>query len=314
MNAFDAKVDAVLPDGLHANGLRAIQVNLGRLCNLSCSHCHLECSPERDELMAWDTMQAVVKTAVDCDCPLVDITGGAPELHPDFRPFISALRDAERRIQVRTNLAVLVGMGLMDIMKFLCIKGVGLVASLPGYEEKGVDGQRGAGVFAKCIDAILQLNELGYGFDEELPLHLVCNPPGTSLPGDREALEADFRQELDDRHDIHFTGLIVLANAPIGRFGKTLNKGSRKKAYLAELEDAFTPDALDGLMCRRQICVDWDGRLYDCDFNLALGVALDPNAPQTVSAFDPDALGSRRIVTGEHCFACTVRGASTSGG
>ena len=244
MNAFDARVNEILPEGLRAESLDAIQVNLGRLCNLSCSHCHLECSPKRDELMAWPTMQAVVKTAIDCDCALVDITGGAPELHPDFRPFVSALRDAERGIQVRTNLAVLVSADRMDIMKFLCIKGVGLVASLPGYEEVDVDGQRGTGVYAKCIDAIVQLNELGYGFDDELPLSLVCNPSDTALPHDTPALEDEFRRELQDRHDIHFTRLIVLANAPIGRFGKTLATAGQRNDYLTDLEDAFNAENL----------------------------------------------------------------------
>jgi len=299
---------------LLARTLDTIQANIGLGCNLECSHCHVASSPKRREAMSWETMEAVIRATERAGCGLVDITGGAPELHPQFRRFVSALRARGRRVQVRTNLTVLLEPATDGTMEFLRHLGVELVASLPCYRRENVDAQRGEAVYERSIEALKRLNRLGYGTDPGLPLSLVYNPSGPFLPPDQAALEADYRRELEAAWGISFTRLVTLTNMPIGRFRSQLRKEGGEAAYLKMLRDAFNPSTVDHLMCRRQVSVGWDGTLYDCDFNLALGTPVTRDVPQHVSGFDPSLFIGRGIVTGDHCFGCTAGAGSSCAG
>ena len=311
-NKFERKLSDILPDGLKGNGIETVQVNVGRRCNLACKHCHLECSPDRTDMMSWPTMEKVVDIAKSSGCSLVDITGGAPELHPDFRRFVAALGDTGVAIQIRTNFVVLADDH--DLARFLLAHKVRIVGSMPCYLEENVAAQRGADVYGSSIRAIRMLNGLGYGERDDLPLNLVYNPGGAFLPGSQEELEATYRKELAATAGIRFTRLFTIANMPIGRFGAELRAGDEMVGYMTLLEGAFNPEAVPNLMCCHQICVGWDGNLYDCDFNLALGLRIDHGAPSTVEGFDAQKLAGRRIVTDSHCFGCTAGAGSSCGG
>ncbi len=314
MNPFERVLGAPAGGGLRGAGLESLQVNVGLRCNQRCDHCHVAASPARTERMAWDLMEAVVRGARETVCRLVDITGGAPELHPDLRRFVAALRDCDIPVQVRTNFTVLLEPGLETLPAFFREHRVRLVGSLPCYLQRDVDAQRGEGTFERSLEAIRRLNALGYGRDPGLLLSLVFNPEDPALPPDQTALEAEFRRELDRRFGIVFTNLLALANMPIGRFLERLRARAEEVAYRRLLRDAFNPRTLDALMCRRQVNVGWDGTLHDCDFNLALGLPVDHDAPSHIGAFDAAALAARRIVTGEHCFGCTAGRGSSCGG
>jgi len=314
VNEFEKCVAQVAGEGLHSCELRILQVNRGLRCNQQCAHCHLAAGPERVEMMDWPTMESVLGAAGSGNCELVDITGGAPELNPHFRRFVSALRGQGRRVQVRTNLTVLLEPGLESLPEFLRDHQVQLVASLPCYTEENVTAQRGPGVFQRSVTALKRLNALGYGTRSDLDLNLVYNPGGGILPGPQEALEADYRRELGERFSVTFTRLLTITNAPLGRFLTVLGDRGRQAEYLALLRESFNAETVPGLMCRHQLSVGWDGTLYDCDFNLALRCPVDHGAPDHISRFDPATLAGRRVVTGEHCFACTAgRGSSCAG-
>lgn len=294
-------------------GLDVIQVNVGLKCNQQCSHCHVSASPTRREMMLWGVMERVVEIAHGLDVRLVDITGGSPELNCELHRFISTLRDAGRAVQVRTNLTVLTEPGMEEMAVFLRAKDVALVASMPCYLEENVCAQRGEGVYQKSIDAMRMLNSLGYG-EDGLQLDLVYNPGGPFLPGNQETLEADYRRELNDQFGITFSHLLTITNLPIGRFAERLKSDGREDEYLDLLRSSFNPATMNGLMCRHQLSVGWDGTLYDCDFNLALDLPVDHGAPNHISRFDAAALRRRRIVTREHCFGCTAGSGSSCGG
>lgn len=314
MNSFAAKLSKTWPSRFCSETVETIQVNIGRNCNLACRHCHLECSPSRTEMMSWDIMKKIVAIVQESSYRLVDVTGGSPEIHPLFRRFVAALRKAGQTVQVRTNLVSLIDPDREDTGAFLRDHGIMLVGSLPCYLEENVRGQRGPGVYEKSIAAIRTLNRLGYGRDETLVLNLVHNPGGPVLPGGQAALEADYRSELKERFGISFNRLLVLANAPIGRFKKELERSGKTDAYARRLEDHFNPANLPDLMCRHQISIDWDGRLYDCDFNLALGMPVHRGVPAHIGEFDQQRLDHREIVTGNHCFTCTAgQGSSCMG-
>jgi radical SAM/Cys-rich protein len=314
MNGFDRLVQASGSGPLRAAGVAVIQANLGLRCNLRCRHCHVEASPDRREQMPWPVMAAVIELAAALPGCLADLTGGAPELHPDFRRFVTALREAGRDVQVRTNLTVFDEPGQHDTPEFLASRQVRLVASLPCYLDDNVTAQRGSGVYARSIAALQRLNRLGYGRSPALPLNLVYNPGGPFLPPAQGRLEADYRRELQMRHAIEFNRLLTIANMPIGRFLEELQSRDKAAGYRELLRSSFNPQTLDGLMCRHQICVAWDGTLADCDFNHALGLGLAPGGPITIDQVDPAQLAGRPIVTGDHCFACTAGCGSSCGG
>jgi len=314
LNRFDRQVARAEGAPPHAVGLRKIQVNIGLVCNQQCRHCHVAAGPRRQEQMDWLTMEHVVEAARRAGVEEVDITGGAPEIHPDFTRFVDALGDLGVLVRVRTNLTILVEPGYEDRAPFMAERRVALVASLPCYLKANVDRQRGDGVYDASIRALRRLNQLGYGVREELPLELVYNPQGPVLPPAQEALENDYRQELDERFGVRFTRLLTISNMPIGRFLADLRASGREEGYRRLIEDAFNPATLDGLMCRSQISVGWNGDVYDCDFNLALRMRVDHGAPTHIRDFDPDQLARRRIVTARHCFGCTAGAGSSCGG
>ena len=313
-NPFREHVAKITEEGLVCVDLDTIQVNLGLRCNQQCLHCHVDGSPLRTDRMAWTLLERVLEAAVDSGCRLVDLTGGAPELHPQFRPFVEALRKAGLTVQVRTNLTVFSEPTMESIPEFLKELDVHLVASLPCYLEENVNRQRGNGVYRKSIDAIRRLNTLGYGLTGELPLKLVYNPGGPQLPPSQIGLDTDYRRELGEQYGIAFTQLLTITNMPIGRFLRDLQSTDQEHTYRKLLRDNFNPATLEGLMCRHQISVRWDGKLFDCDFNLALGIPVNGGVPDHITLFDPAALAGRSIVTGEHCFGCTAGSGSSCGG
>jgi radical SAM/Cys-rich protein len=264
--------------------------------------------------MAWQTMQSVLSLAEHFPGCRVDLTGGAPELNPHFRRFVEELRSRSHPVQVRTNLAVYSERDQLETPEFLARNQVHLVASLPCYLDENVDKQRGNGVYQRSVAVLKRLNVLGYGRREELPLNLVYNPGGAFLPPDQEVLENDYRQELHKRFGIEFSHLLAIANMPIGRFFRDLERQGEATNYETLLRESFNPETLPGLMCRHQVCVAWDGRLGDCDFNLALGLNMTGGLPSHIDQLSASDLQGRHILTGDHCFGCTAGSGSSCGG
>ena len=313
-NDFEHEIVKITGGGLHSQEIEILQINLGLPCNQQCLHCHLNASPHRKERMVWPVMERVLHTAANSGCRLIDLTGGAPELNPNFCRFIEALRKNGHAVQVRTNLTVLLEPGMDKIPEFFREHSIRLVASLPCYLEENVRAQRGKGVYEKSITAIRQLNNLGYGKDPELLLDFIYNPGGPFLPPLQSTLEEDYRRELGSRFGITFTHLLTLTNMPLGRFQIELGRKNQEQDYLQLLRKSFNPQTVDGLMCRYQISIGWDGMLYDCDFNLALGLPVDHGAPDHIKSFRLSDLSLRRIVTGEHCYGCTAGAGSSCQG
>ena len=311
MNDFEKQVADTEGDGLHSLRIEILQVNLGLRCNQQCVHCHLEASPDRTEIMEWATMELVLEAARGSRAQLVDLTGGAPELNPHFCRFVKALRKEKHQVQVRTNLTVLLEPGTEEVPELLQEHKIRLVASMPCYLEENVCAQRGKGAYGKSIEAIKQLNALGYGSNPDLPLNLVYNPGGAFLPPSQSALEEDYRRELGSRFGITFTRLLTITNMPLGRFRMQLHRQNQERNYIELLRKSFNPQTIEGLMCRHQLSVGWDGTLYDCDFNLALRLPVDHGAPDHITSFDLIDLAKRRIVTGDHCFGCTAGSGSS---
>lgn len=315
MNVFEKKIaEHDCPGGLFGETVDTLQVNLGLRCNQQCLHCHQESSPERTEMMEWPVMELILDAVDRSSCRLVDVTGGAPELNPLFRRFVLALRKRPCKVQVRTNLTVLLDPAMEGLPEFLRDQSVQIVASLPCYTEENVRAQRGGGVFEQSIEAIRRLNALGYGLDPSLSLDLVYNPGGPFLPSDQSSLEDDYRQELAGRFGVAFSRLLTLTNMPLGRFRKELTKSGQIGAYRQLLKESFNAASVSLLMCRSQISIGWDGTLYDCDFNLALGLPVNHGAPDHITSFSTGSLRNRRIVTGEHCFGCTAGAGSSCSG
>ena len=314
MNAFEGEIARYNGAGLNALDIDTIQVNIGLRCNLECAHCHVVSSPRRKETMDWTTMEHVISAAEEVGAKLVDITGGAPEMHPHFRRFVSALHEKRLPVMVRTNLTILLESGFETMPEFFREHQVELCASLPCYLKENVDTQRGAGIYEKSIRALKILNRQGYGLEQRLPLNLVYNPVDATLPPNSVELEADYKRELRERFGIEFTRLLTIANMPIGQFRSDLMRDRKLEAYNQLLQESFNPGTLNGLMCRHQIHVGWDGRLYDCDFNYALKLPVGETFPQYIKDFDPELLMNRTIQTEFHCFGCTAGSGSSCGG
>lgn len=314
MNAFETQVQKDCRLDLRSSKIDILQVNVGFKCNLSCRHCHLSCSPDRTEIMTWETMRHVIDVARDIGPQLVDITGGAPEIHPHLKKFVESLRTKRQSVQVRTNLTILAEPDFEEMPKFFKDHMVQLVASLPCFMEEKVSIQRGKGVYQKSIDMLKKLNVLGYGIQPDLPLYLIYNPIGPILPPDQSQVESEFRKELDDRFGIQFTGLYTIANMPIGRFWIRLKKEKKDREYMHLLREGFNCQTVTELMCLNQICVAWDGGLYDCDFNLALGHSVVDDVPNNIKSFSAEIHRRRRVRTGDHCFGCTAGSGSSCSG
>jgi radical SAM/Cys-rich protein len=308
-------------EALRARGLtlrrapaRVLQVNVGKLCNQACQHCHVDAGPRRTEIMSRETVEDVLAALCRCRIETVDITGGAPELNPSFEHLVTAARGLGCHVIDRCNLTVFFVPGKEGLPEFLAGQQVEVTASLPCYLETNVDQQRGRGVFEQSIAALRQLNALGYGEPESgLVLNLVYNPLGPTLPPPQAGLEAEYRRELRHRFDIRFNQLFTLSNMPISRFAHFLQRTGRHAAYMELLVNAFNPTTVAGLMCRDLVSVGWDGRLYDCDFNQMLEMPMA--APyRHIRELDFEALAGAPIAVGEHCFGCTAGAGSSCGG
>ncbi len=315
MNTFEQHISHYTGNKvLNCIDITTIQVNTGLKCNQKCSHCHLEASPSRTEMMDWSVMEKIIETALRIKNCKIDITGGAPELNPYLKKFIKKLSANDHTIQIRTNLTILCEPQMETYPKLFRDYNVHIMASLPCYLEENVRAQRGEGVYEKSILMLRRLNSLGYGIDPNLTLNLIYNPSGAYLPPELSDLEEAFRKFLSEQHGITFTHLITIANMPIGRFYSKLRKKNKQNDYFQLLIDSFNSLTLENIMCRHQISVDWNGTLFDCDFNIALGVPVDHGAPDQLDNFVPKIHAKRRIVTGEHCYVCTAgKGSSCEG-
>ena len=299
---------------LRRRGLQTLQVNLGYLCNQSCQHCHVAAGPHRTEMMERDTAADVLRLLTASGARTLDLTGGAPEMNLNFRWLVAQARSAGCEVIDRCNLTVLELEGQEDLAEFLAAHQVQVVASLPCYLEENVDRQRGGGVFEASLRGLRRLNALGYG--DRLSLSLVFNPQGPSLPPPQAALEADYRRMLGERYGIRFTRLLTLANMPIQRFGSMLISQGRFESYMTLLREAHRDENLEGVMCRDHLSVDWQGRVYDCDFNQMLGLPL--RSPADAAMTVRDLLGGDvtdwPIAVADHCFGCTAGQGSSCGG
>ena len=289
-----------------------LQLNVGKRCNLTCAHCHVNAGPARREMMTRETIDRILEWLDRTTIRTVDLTGGAPEMIPDFCYLVASLREMGRHVMDRCNLTILLEPDLKGMAEFLAEQEVEIVASMPCYSPENVNAQRGDGVFDASITALRKLNALGYG--TRLPLNLVYNPVGATLPGPQAELEADYKRELDAEFGIHFNHLFTITNLPIARFASWLRHNGEYEQYMQLLIDSFNPATLSGLMCRNTINVGWRGEVYDCDFNQMLGMRWQSGKPLFLWDIDAARVRNRRIATGDHCFGCTAGAGSSCGG
>lgn len=300
---------------LQSSGIEVLQVNVGKVCNQTCSHCHVDAGPDRRESMTRETAEAVIRVLREAKIHTLDITGGAPEMNPNFCFLVEEARKLDCRVIDRCNLTILMASRFEYLAEFLANNAVEIIASLPCYLEDNCDRQRGNGVFRRSIDALRRLNQLGYGMPETgRALTLVYNPIGPSLPPSQAKLESDYRRELRNRYGVEFTQLYTITNLPISRFLEDLLASGTYDNYISQLVTAFNPHAVDGVMCRTMISVDWQGRLYDCDFNQMLELPVSGARNPTIHDFDLAELASRHIRTGRHCYGCTAGAGSSCQG
>jgi radical SAM/Cys-rich protein len=312
---FGAKLAAANLFPLRPTRIEIFQVNVGKLCNQTCKHCHVDAGPDRKEVMTRETLSQCLDILARHDIPIVDITGGAPELNPDFRWFVEEAHKLGKHIMDRCNLTViLANKNYHDLPQFFARHQVEVVSSLPHYTAARTDRQRGEGVFEKSIKALQMLNEAGYGKEGTgLKLNLVYNPTGAILPGPQQELESDYKRELKNKYGIEFNGLYVITNMPISRFLDYLVTSGNYEDYMQKLIDAFNPAAAAGVMCRNTLSIGWDGYIYDCDFNQMLDMKVSGKA-QHIRDFDFEALSRRDIVINQHCYGCTAGLGSSCGG
>ncbi len=296
---------------------RVLQVNVGRLCNLTCAHCHVNAGPKRKEIMTRDTADRILGWLEQTDIPVVDLTGGAPEMVPDFRYFVDRLTSMtpRRHVMDRCNLTILLEPAFDGTAEFLAEHRVEIVASMPCYSPANVDAQRGDGVFDASIRALQLLNRLGYGHSPGLALNLVYNPLGGALPGPQTELEEDYKRELLSHFGIVFNALYTITNVPVSRFASYLRNNNQLAPYMDLLMESFNPAAVNGLMCRDTINVSWTGEVYDCDFNQMLKMQWrDEGRGLSLWDLEPAQVENREILTGDHCYACTAGAGSSCGG
>ena len=314
---FQQKIEPAGYFPLKPSKLEVFQVNIGYMCNQVCKHCHVDAGPDRKEIMTKETMQQCLDVLERTKIKTLDITGGAPEMNPDFRWFVAeAHKIGTSEIIVRSNLTIIrSNPKYNDLPEFFKQNTVRVCSSLPFYNANKTDRQRGEGVFNDSIEALHDLNKIGYGKENSgLVLDLVYNPTGAFLPGDQKQLERDFKKELKDHFDVEFNSLFTITNIPISRFLDFLIESGNYEDYMEKLINAFNPSAVSGVMCRNTISIDWQGNLFDCDFNQMLGLKTEKSAGQHISTFDVARLESREIVIGQHCFACTAGAGSSCQG
>jgi radical SAM/Cys-rich protein len=298
-----------------------LQVNITKMCNQACRHCHVDASPKRTESMDRRGIDACLRILADHpQITQLDVTGGAPELHPHFFFFVREARKLGKSVIVRHNLTVTfdgnpqTGESLRHLPNFFAEEQVQIISSLPYYQEHFTDKQRGRGVFQKSINSLRLLNDCGYGREDALQLHLVCNPVGAYLPANQSELEAQYKKALGSDFGVVFNRLFTITNMPINRFRGELERLGQYNAYIKRRVDAFNPRAAENVMCRSLLSVGYDGTIYDCDFNQMLGLPVETGGPATVFDFDLEAFLRRRIVTDTHCFGCTAGAGSSCGG
>ncbi|HRK05182.1 MAG TPA: arsenosugar biosynthesis radical SAM protein ArsS [Chlorobiota bacterium] len=313
--SFTSQISSAGLHPLRPLTIATLQVNLGKQCNQACKHCHVDAGPDRTEMMSQEVMQHCLDAVDVSGITTVDITGGAPEMHPHFRWFVDELRRRNVTVMVRCNLTIIVANPkYADLPEYYAHHRVHVVSSLPHYDASLTDRQRGRGVYEDSITALKMLNAVGYGQNEsELLLDLVYNPPGALLPGPQQALEQDFRRILRDRHGIEFTSLHCITNMPISRFLDYLRESGNYVDYMEKLVAAFNPAAAASVMCRSLVSVGWDGVLYDCDFNQMLELPVRSSS-RTIAQFSHEQLLKRTIVVGNHCYGCTAGSGSSCGG
>lgn len=301
---------------LQTRPLEIFQVNVGKMCNQVCKHCHVDAGPDRKEIMTRETMQQCLDALALTTAHTVDITGGAPEMNPDFRWFVEQLSAMNRKIIVRCNLTIIVANAKYnDLPDFFRKHNVEVVSSLPYFNASRTDSQRGEGVFEKSIRALKMLNETGYGVaDSGLVLNLVYNPSGAFMPAEQSGLEREFKKRLFDGYGITFNSLFAITNIPVSRFLDYLVSSGNYDAYMDKLVSAYNPVAAAGVMCRNTLSVGWDGYLYDCDFNQMLDLKVAAPGAQHVSDFQAEKLQQRHIIVNQHCYGCTAGAGSSCGG
>ncbi len=311
VSPFEEKV----PEGLKAQGIGILQVNVGYRCNLTCRHCHVQAGPDRQEAMSREMMKKCLEVSRRHSIPVVDITGGSPEMHPALPWFVEECAALKCRVLVRTNGVILLENEYDFLIGLYARHRIEVVISLPHMDPKATERQRGEGVFGKLIEIIRKLNDRGYGQKGSgLILNLVHNPGGAYLPGPQASLEADYKRVLGERHGVFFSNLFCITNMPIGRYLEYLQRTDNYEEYMKALANAFNPAALKAVMCKSTLSVGPDGTLFDCDFNQVLRLPVNHGAPDHISGFDLDKLAGRRIVVGDHCYGCTTRAGSSCQG
>ncbi|HMR05339.1 MAG TPA: arsenosugar biosynthesis radical SAM protein ArsS [Polyangiaceae bacterium] len=312
---FEHALQASALHPLRPTQIDVFQINVGRICNQTCRHCHVDAGPDRTEIMTRDTMQLCLDALAQTDIPILDITGGAPELNPHFRWLVEQATALGRHVLDRCNLTILSSGPHRDLPEFFAEHRVEVVCSLPHYRALGTDRQRGDGVYKKSIAGLKRLNALGYGDGRSgLKLILVTNPVGAFLPAAQASLEAEWKAELLRLHGVRFDALYTITNMPISRYLEWLVETDNLQEYMSRLVSAFNPAAARGVMCRNTLSVGWDGSLYDCDFNQMLDMKLRPGAPQHIRDFDLPRLLARNIAVDRHCFGCTAGAGSSCAG
>ncbi len=314
--SFEQKLEEINLFPLKPVGVDVFQINVGKMCNQVCKHCHVDAGPDRKEIMTRETMQQCLDALKGIDVSTVDLTGGAPEMNPDFRWFVEELSNLGKQIIVRCNLTIiLANPKYNDLPEFFRKHKVNVVSSLPSFTARRTNAQRGEGVFEKSIKALQMLNEVGYGKEGTgLKLDLVYNPSGAYLPDDQIVLEQEYKKKLSETFGVVFNSLFAITNLPVSRFLDYLIRTENYEGYMSELVNAFNPMAATGVMCRNMVSVGWDGYLYDCDFNQMLELKLAGDAPKHVSDFDYTKVKDREIIINQHCFGCTAGAGSSCGG
>ncbi|MGM0946267.1 MAG: arsenosugar biosynthesis radical SAM (seleno)protein ArsS [Bacteroidota bacterium] len=318
VDRFESKLDPIGLFPLKPTQIEILQLNLGKMCNQVCKHCHVDAGPDRKEIMTPETMQACLDVIKNHQINTIDLTGGAPEMNPHFRWFIEKIREinSECTIIVRCNLTIiLANPKYHDLPDFFKKHNIEVVSSLPYFTAMKTDSQRGDGVFDKSIKALQLLNQVGYGVSGTgLILNLVYNPSGAFLPPAQEALELEFKKKLKERFDITFNSLFTITNIPISRFLEYLIRSENYETYMEKLIENFNPGAAANVMCRNTVSVGWDGYLFDCDFNQMLDLKVNAENSQHISDWDQQSLSGREIVVNKHCFGCTAGSGSSCGG
>lgn len=302
---------------LVTNPVEIFQINVGKMCNQVCQHCHVDAGPDRKEIMTRETMQLCLSSIVKSNATTVDLTGGAPEMNPEFRWFVEELFKLNKKIIVRCNLTIIVAnKKYNDLPEFFKKHNIEVVSSLPYFTATKTDSQRGDGVFEKSIKALQMLNEVGYGKEGSgLTLNLVYNPAGAFLPPNQIALEKEFKQKLKSLYNIDFNNLFAITNLPVSRYLEYLVRSNNYEGYMEKLIGAYNPIAAENVMCRNTISISWDGFIYDCDFNqmLEMKVAIEPSK-QHLSHFDIEQINKRNIIVNQHCYGCTAGSGSSCSG